>query len=213
MKYNDEILENKAFNFFKQLMYNIALAICIMLVGVLAAVYLFGFRLYVVDSGSEEPYLPVDCMIVVKAQDSYKVGDIIKFDESSTKSWPTTHRLIAIVKDSSGTDRYICHGDNVQNVDGSRHTSSDWEDDRDYILNLIEQEKTFSEILELCENIQTPTFAQIEGKVVNHIYNYGAYIRYIKTHYMLIVALVAGVWCINSVVQNEIDMKKCRRLI
>ena len=56
MHYNDQILENKPFNFFKQLMYNIALAICIMLVGVLILVYGFKFRLYEVLSDSQYPY-------------------------------------------------------------------------------------------------------------------------------------------------------------
>ncbi len=46
MNYNDQILENKSFNFFKQLMYNLALSICIMLVGVLILVYGFKFALY-----------------------------------------------------------------------------------------------------------------------------------------------------------------------
>lgn len=211
MNYKDDILENKEFNLFKQLMYNIALAICIMLVGVLILTYGFKYKLYVVETGSEEPFLPVGCMVVVKAQDEYKVGDIIKFDV--TGHLPTTHRLIA-KRTEGGKTYYICHGDNVQNVDGSVCTEPGYEDDVAYINQLFEEGKTLAEIKanKLVTNIQTPTFDQIEGKVVNHINNFGAYFQYIQNHYMLLIALIAGIWCISGVVQNEIDIKKSRRL-
>ncbi len=212
MNYNDEILENKAFNFFKQLMYNIALAICIMLVGVLVLTYGFKYNLYSVESGSQRPYIMEGDMVVVKAQKEYKVGDMIKFDTTSTKSYPTTHRLIAIMKDSNGVTRYICHGDNVQDLDGSQ-ADQKYDDDIAYIENLREQGKDFNAIVVACGSlIQAPTFDQIDGKVVNHLDNYGTYFQFIKSHYMLLIALVAGIWCISSVVQNELDMKKSRRL-
>ena len=67
MNYSDQILENKAFNFFKQLTYNIALALCIMLVGVLVMVYGFGFKLYEVLSPSQAPYFTTGDMVIVKA--------------------------------------------------------------------------------------------------------------------------------------------------
>ena len=212
MNYNDTILENKAFNFFKQLMYNFALAICIMLVGVLIMVYGFKFKLYEVLTGSEEPYLPVGCMVVVKAQDEYKVGDIIKFDLSSTKKYPTAHRLIAKLEEN-GTTYYICHGDNVQNVDGTYSTNSDWKDDAQYVQNLIDNKCTLSEISAQSKNIQTPTAAQVEGKVINHINNFGTYVNFVKEHVMLVIVLIAGIWCISSTVQNEIEIKKSRRLL
>lgn len=210
MNYNDQILENKPFNFFKQLMYNIALAICIMLVGVLILVYGFKFGLYEVLTGSEEPYLPTGCMVVVKPQDDYKVGDIIKFD--MTGNLPTTHRLIAILEEN-GTTYYICHGDNVNNLDGTDSNQTN-DDDKILVDEMIENGATIAEINQkFGVLIQTPTKKHIEGKVVGHIDNYGTYFQFIKGHYMLLVALVAGIWCISSVVQNEIDMKKCRRLM
>ena len=214
MNYNDQILENKTFNFFKQLMYNIALAICIMLVGVLILVYGFNYKLYDVESNSQAPYYFEGDMVIVKAQDEYKVGDIIKFDESSTKTFPTTHRLIAILKDSKGETRYICHGDNVQNLDRSE-ANGKWEDDAEFIRVLAEDKKqTFEQILnEHNQLIQAPTLSQVEGKVVNHIDNYGNYLEFIKEHPMLLIALVAGIWCVSSTIQVEMDIKKARRLI
>lgn len=206
MNYNDQILENKAFNFFKQLMYNIALAICIMLVGVLIAVYVFKYNLYKVQSPSEAPHLNVGDVVVVKAQDEYKVGDLIKFDEAN---YPTTHRLIGIMKQGN-TTYYICHGDNVDNLDGTEKTESDWKDDAKFIQNLIDQNVSITEIQSY--NVQTPTEKEVEGKVVATMRGYGTYIEFIKEHYMLFISLVAGIWCISSVVQNEIDMKKSRRL-
>ncbi len=209
MNYNDEILDNKAFNFFKQLMYNLALSVCIMLVGVLILVYGFNFRLYEVLSYSQEPYFTKGDMVIVKPQKEYKVGDIIKFDE--TGYLPTTHRLVGILEEN-GTTYYICHGDNNQNADGSPNTKCDWEDDAKFVQSLIDSGKTIAEIEDLASNIQTPTASQVEGKVVNHIDNYGTYITFIKEHSLLIISLLAGIWVISNVVQNEIDIRKTRRL-
>ena len=212
MNYNDGILENKPFNFFKQLMYNIALSICIMLVGVLIAVYCFGFRLYEVLSPSQEPYFSKGDMVVVKAQDSYKPGDIIKFDQTPNKILPTSHRLIAVVEYENKT-YYLCHGDNVQNLDGSI-ANGKWEDDAAMIAADLEEGKNVYQIKQKYGNIlQIPTAEQVEGKVINHIDNYGVYFRFIKNHPLLLIALVAGIWCISTSIQNEIDIKKTRRLL
>ena len=210
MNYNDQILENKAFNFFKQLMYNIALSLCILLVGVLILVYGFKFRLYEVLSNSQAPYFVKGDMVIVKPQKDYEVGDIIKFDLSG--NFPTSHRLIGIVEEN-GKKYYICHGDNVQNVDGTPNESSDWKDDAAFIQSLKDQGKTFAEIKEIAKEIQVPSIHQIEGKVVGHLDNYGTYMTFIKTHVLLIIALFAGVWCVSYVIQNEIDLKRNRRLI
>lgn len=210
MNYNDQILENKTFNFFKQLMYNIALSICIMLVGVLIAVYGFKFKLYKVESASEAPYLNIGDIVVVKAQDEYHVGELIKFNENGL---PTTHRLVGKITEG-GVTYYICHGDNVNNLDKTEKTESDWEDDVAYIKNFLDQNYTLSQIKSECGNaIQTPTKKQVEGKVVATMRNYGTYVEFIKGHSMLFISLVAGIWCISSVVQNEIEMKKSRRLV
>lgn len=210
MNYNDQILENKTFNFFKQLMYNLALAICIILVGVLVAVYVFKFKLYKVQSPSEAPHLNVGDIVVVKAQDEYEVGELIKF---SMQGLPTTHRLIGKLTEA-GVTYYICHGDNVDNLDRSEKKESDYEDDIAYIKNLIDQDYSLNAIKYECGNsIQTPTKDEIEGKVVATMRNYGTYVEFLKQHAMLFISLVAGIWCISSVVQNEIEMKKARRLV
>ncbi len=209
MNYNDQILENKPFNFFKQLMYNIALAICVMLLGVLIMVYGFKFRLYEVLSDSQAPYFVKGDMVVVKPQKEYKVGDIIKFDTSIA----VTHRLIAI-KTENNVDYYICHGDNVQSANPHNGAeTAPWQEDSQYVQSLIDQQKSLEEIKNSTQNIQVVTLNQIEGKVVSHIDNYGTYFQFIKSHYLLLIALVAGIWCISSTVQNEIDMKKTRRLL
>jgi len=216
MNYNDQILENKAFNFFKQLVYNIAVAICIMLLGVLILVYGFKFKLYNVMSDSQAPVYFAGDMVVVKAQNEYNVGDILKFDKTETADLPTTHRLIYILEDKdSGTKYYVCHGDAVQNVDRS-DTDYGWEDDSAYVKQLVEENKLTKTDLENSDkaaNIQIVTESQIEGKVVAHASNYGTYITFIKEHYMLFIALIAGIWCISSVIQNEIDVKRSLRLL
>ena len=209
MNYNDQILENKTFNFFKQLMYNIALALCIMLVGVLIMVYGFKIRLYEVLSDSQAPEFVKGDMVVVKPQEEYRIGDIIKFDTKLS----VTHRLIGIVEEN-GVTYYICHGDNVQSVNPVNGANTAlWTEDAEFIKELQDEGYTLQEIRNRAQNIQVVKKSEIEGTVINHIDNYGSYVRFIKEHYMLLIALVAGVWCISTTVQNEIDMKRSRRLV
>lgn len=209
MNYSDEILENKSFNFFKQLMYNIVVAICIMLAVCLILVYGFKFRPYEVLSNSQAPYFTVGDMVIVKGQDSYEVGDIIKFDHNGV---PTTHRLIAI-KEYQGTTYYICHGDNVQNTDGSYDHDYQWEIDRladmtyEEILNGTDENDT-----KLVINVQIVTEADIEGKVVASLNNWGSYFSFINAHKLLIIAIIVSVWCVSATIQNELDIRRTRRL-
>ncbi len=153
-------------------------------------------------------------MVIVKPQDDYKVGDIIKF--THVKDFNVTHRLIAIIEEN-GTQYYICHGDNVQSVNPENATdTAPWKEDSQYIYDLIDQGYTHSQITSdsnLAQNIQSVTKSQIEGEVVAHIDNYGTLFKFIKDHYLLIIALVAGIWCISNTIQNEIDFKKSRRLL
>lgn len=212
MNYNDEILENKAFNFFKQLMYNIALSVCIVLLGVLVLVYGFGFQLFEVISNSQAPYFVRGDMVIVKKQDDYKVGDIILFKNEGMN---ISHRLIAIHKEADGTVYYICHGDNVQSADPtSEEVVVHWKKDAEYLEQYLAKYGTIrQENSEYPKNIQKPTKDQIGGKVVNHIDNLGSIVAFIKEHYLLVVAIVAGIWCVTNVVQNEIENKKMRRLL
>ena len=208
MNYSDQILENKAFNLFKQLMYNLAVAICIMLLGVLVLVYGFKFKLYNVESDSQAPFYVKGDMVVVKAQESYEVGEILKFDHNGL---PTTHRLIYVMQEN-GKTYYVFHGDAVNDLDGSE-VDYKWEDDSAYVKNLVENKNYTISQLSKDATIQCHTFDKIEGKVVAWAKNYGAYFTFIKEHYMLFIALVAGIWCISSLVQNELEMKRSLRLL
>lgn len=206
MNYSDQILENKAFNFFKQLMYNLALSICIMLVGVLILVYGFKFRLYEVLSWSQEPYFTKGDMVIVKPQDTYKEGDIIKFNHGKT---PTTHRLV-LIHEEAGKTYYICHGDNVEMFNSSKKKQDSWEEQRDAVVSYLD-EHSISDLNSIL--IQVIQLKDIEGKVINHIDNWGTYFAFIKEHWMLFIAIIGGIWCVSTVVQNEIDYKKSVRLL
>ncbi len=72
---------------------------------------LFGFSSAVVISGSMEPAIGVDDMIVIKDKKSYQVGDVITF--STGGNLPVTHRIV-------GTDeqgRFLTKGDANNGVD------------------------------------------------------------------------------------------------
>lgn len=63
----------------------------------------FGYSAAVVASGSMEPALSVDDMILNHIQDGYAVGDIITFDKGGSL---TTHRIVAVTDEG-----YITQGD------------------------------------------------------------------------------------------------------
>ena len=209
MNYNDEILENKAFNIFKQVLFDIVLAICIMLAIALIFVYGFKFRPYEVLSDSMYPVFKTGDMIIVKAQDNYEVGNIIKYN---LEGKAVTHRLIA-VKEYNGVKYYITHGDNVQspNVENGEDPVDDWKIDAQFF-----EDKEYSDIVvngtKQYPNIDVLEISDIEGKVVTSISNYGTYVNFIAEHKLLVIAMIIAIWCVCATVQNEIEMKKTRRI-
>ena len=80
----------------------------------------------------------------------------------------------------------------------------------EYVQDLLDRGETISGNT---QNLQVVTQSQIKGKVLNSIDNYGTYFKFIKEHYMLFIALVAGIWCISNVATNELDIKKAKRLL
>ncbi len=208
MNYNDSILENKTFSFVKQLIYNIALSVCILLLIALVLVYGFKFQLYTVLSNSEYPYFAKGDMIVVKEQKEYKIGDIIQFDYNIAD--PVAHRLIAIKTDTkTNTDYYICHGDNVgsanPNVKGTVH----WKEDAEYLKNFTYEQivSSDSEVV----NIQCVPENKIMGKALCKFKNFGDYFNMIKENKYVVITLIIGIWTVFSTIQNEIEMNKLKR--
>ena len=109
VKYNDQILENKGFNFFKQLMFNLGVLICIVLSGLLVLIYGFKFGVYEVLSDSQAPVFVKGDLVITKPQKDYEIGDIIKFDlaEIFTTVMETMFHLLILQKKLS---IHIQHG-------------------------------------------------------------------------------------------------------
>ena len=60
----------------------------------------FGFRIFKVATGSMEPTLSINSIIVVKKTDDLNIGDIITFQDSRGY---TTHRIVEMNEDSITT--------------------------------------------------------------------------------------------------------------
>ena len=78
MKYTSDIKEVKEFTLAKSMLYNFVLSIFITLALAVIAIYAFGLRLDVVLSDSMSPEFYKDDIVIVRAYDDYKVGDIIE---------------------------------------------------------------------------------------------------------------------------------------
>lgn len=93
MKYTSDIKEVKEYGLAKSVLYNFVLSIFITLALAVVAIYAFGLRLDVVLSDSMSPVFYKDDIVVVRAYDDYKVGDIVEYQVSEL-SKPVTHRII-----------------------------------------------------------------------------------------------------------------------
>ena len=80
-----------------KIVYRILLAICILLVIINILSYFnisfFGFRIFKIASGSMEPYLKVNDIIIIKKSNNYKVNDIITYKVDKEY---ITHRIVEI---------------------------------------------------------------------------------------------------------------------
>ena len=94
MRYTSDLKEVKEFGLAKSVLYNFVLSIFITLALAVIAIYAMGLRLDIVLSDSMSPVFFKDDMVIIRAFDDYKVGDIIEYQLSDV-SKPVTHRIVA----------------------------------------------------------------------------------------------------------------------
>lgn len=76
---------------------------------------LFGYQLYVVETGSMIPTLPIGTNIVIRSlrdSDVLKVGDVVTYSRGEAA---VTHRIIEVLQGEDGVTRYQTKGDNPEN--------------------------------------------------------------------------------------------------
>lgn len=76
---------------------------------------LFGYQMYVVETGSMIPTLPIGSTLIVRELrqgDELKADDIITYSHASAA---ITHRITELVIDADGLTRYQTQGDNPDN--------------------------------------------------------------------------------------------------
>ena len=81
---------------------------------------LFGFATAVVISGSMEPTIRVNDLVVIRAQKEYNVDDVVTFRGDGL---PVTHRIIGERTDGAGVRYFITQGDNNNTPDRSEITA------------------------------------------------------------------------------------------
>ena len=81
----------------KKLLYIIVFTILLIILSInifsLLGVSLFGVRLYKIGSGSMEPHLKVNDLIIIRESDDYKIGNIVTFKNDDEY---ITHRIVSI---------------------------------------------------------------------------------------------------------------------
>lgn len=76
-------------------MKNIKLKWLLIILLLIFILYIMNFKLFIVASGSMEPTLKVNELILVKSQKEYRIGDIITFYDETLDA-TTTHRIVDI---------------------------------------------------------------------------------------------------------------------
>lgn len=106
----------KIFKAFENIVFIIFMAIMVTLIFITAQSRitgkepaLLGHRVYIVESGSMSPTLPVDSMIIVKelAKKDVRVGDIITY-YGNDQNVRVTHRVVEVLE---GSKSFITRGD------------------------------------------------------------------------------------------------------
>ncbi len=121
-KRKDEKPGNKRARIFRRIVY---ILLIIALLAMLGKVWiqklnnedpsLFGFQIYVVETGSMVPTLPIGTNILVRQlrdSDELKAGDIVTYTHNGSA---VTHRIIEVVTGEDGVTRYQTKGDNPDN--------------------------------------------------------------------------------------------------
>jgi len=92
---------------------------------------LFGYQLYVVETGSMIPNIPIGSTIIVRAlkpDEVLKVGDVITYSHATAA---ITHRIIEILTGDDQIVRYQTKGDNPEN------SADPWQVDRKDIRGIV----------------------------------------------------------------------------
>ncbi len=79
---------------------------------------LFGFSSAVIISGSMEPAINVNDLVIYKEKDEYSVGDVVIFENFGGESL-TTHRIVGVAEDG-----FITRGD-ANNTEDMFHVPAD----------------------------------------------------------------------------------------
>lgn len=74
---------------------------------------IFGYRFYIIMSGSMEPDIKTSDMIITKESDNYKIGDVIAFKDAN---FVTAHRIVEISTED-GEKIFKTKGDNNNTAD------------------------------------------------------------------------------------------------
>jgi signal peptidase len=97
----------------KKILYYVSFSVIVVFSGlfILSVLPISGnIKFLIVQSASMEPAIKMGSLVLVKPDESYEVGDVISFGESSKFETPTTHRVHDI-EQAGGTSYYITKGD------------------------------------------------------------------------------------------------------
>lgn len=76
----------------------------------------FGIATAVVVSGSMQPEIIVNDLVIVKEQSSYEISDVVTYRDSKTGAY-VTHRIVRVIEAEDGV-RFVTKGDANTAIDG-----------------------------------------------------------------------------------------------
>lgn len=186
-------LKINIFTFAEQLLRNLIISGCAVIVVALLMAHFFNFANYVVLSNSMWPTIQKNDVVMVKKQQEYHVGDILQFyDEESSLN--IVHRLIGLT--ACGDQKvFICCGDNVllseQEINEFKKDEQ-WKNNVQFVENLKDEE------LKNMAYIQLVKPENVQGKVVFKLRFLGKIINFVKQNFGYVFFCIGLVYVIFS---------------
>ena len=104
----------------KKIFYKIIIGLCILIIIIntfsFFNISFFGFRTFKIVSGSMEPYIHINDIVIIKKSNNYKVNDVVTY--KSNKEY-ITHRIV-----STDDDEIVTKGDANNTLDNPIKSSN-----------------------------------------------------------------------------------------
>ncbi len=105
-----------AFKYFYHILFSVVFGVALAFIILSALSNRTGIRMFIVQSGSMEPSIPIGSIVITKQKSQFSPGDVITFQSPNIDKIPVTHR-ISEIKTKDGEEIIFTKGDANSSID------------------------------------------------------------------------------------------------